>query len=65
LETLLKYGGQARRIIPRLQEIAANFDKGEPDFPLSLSQKKAAAVRDAIAKIEASQERPELRRVTP
>lgn len=65
LEALLKYGGQARRIIPRLQEIAANFDKGEPDFPLSLSQRKAALVRDAIAKIEASQERPELKRATP
>lgn len=65
LEILLKYGGQARRVIPRLQEIAANFDKGEPDFPLSLSQRKAAAVRDAVAKIETSQERPELKRVTP
>ncbi len=54
LETLLKYGGQARRVIPRLQEIAAKFDQGEPDFPLSLSKRKAAAVRDAIAKIEAS-----------
>lgn len=65
LEALLKYGGQARRIIPGLQEIAANFDKGEPDFPLSLSQRKAAAVREAIAKIEASQELPGLKRVTP
>ncbi|HXG48851.1 MAG TPA: DUF6288 domain-containing protein [Methylomirabilota bacterium] len=65
LETLLKYGGHARRIIPRLREIAANFEKGEPDFPLSLSKRKAAAVRDAIARIEASQELPELKRVTP
>lgn len=65
LEALLKYGGQARRVIPRLQEIAANFDQGEPDFPLSLSKRKAAAVRDAIAKIEASQERPELKRAIP
>lgn len=65
LEVLLKYGGQARRVIPRLEEIAASFDKGEPNFPLSLSRRKATAVRDAIAKIEASQERPELKRVTP
>jgi len=65
LAALVKYGGQARPIVPRLQEIAANFDQGEPDFPRALSQRKAAAVRDAIARIEASQERPELKRVTP
>lgn len=65
LETLLKYGARARRIIPRLQDIATSFDKGEPDFPLSLSQRKAAAIRDAIARIETSQIRPELKRVTP
>ncbi len=65
LEALLKYGAQAQRVVPRLQEIAAQFENGEPDFPQSLSRKKAAAVRDAIAKIEASQDRPELKRALP
>lgn len=61
LDVLLLYGAQAQAVIPRLQAIAAQFEKGESDFPKALSLEKAAAVRQAIAKIEASQERPELK----
>jgi hypothetical protein len=39
------------------------FEHREPDFPKKLSLEKAAAVREAIAKIEASTEKPELRRL--
>lgn len=61
LEVLLKYGAHAQSIIPRLEEIAAIWAKGEPDFPIELSQQKANAIRDAIAKIKASKERPALK----
>ena len=46
-----------------LRESAALFEKGEPDFPKRLSEQKAQAMRAAIARIEAAQERPELRRL--
>jgi hypothetical protein len=39
------------------------FDKGEVNFPKSLSKEKAKTVREAIEKIEASKDRPKLRRL--
>lgn len=63
LPILLKYGAHAQRVIPKLREAIEYFETREPDFPKKLSLQKAADVREAIAKIEASQERPELKRV--
>ena len=63
LPILLQYGAHAQRVIPQLREAIEYFEQREPDFPKKLSLQKAADVREAIAKIEASQERPELKRV--
>jgi hypothetical protein len=63
LEILSPYGAQAQRIVPHLRETAALFDKGEKDFPRNLSEQKAKAVREAIDRIEAAQERPDLKRL--
>ena len=61
LEILEAYGAHAQVVIPQLRETAEFFDQGEVDFPLRLSQDKARYVRESIARIEASTERPELR----
>ncbi len=63
LKILLTYGANAQAVIPHLRETAAIFDAGEPDFPKRLSEQKAAALREAIAKIEASQEKTKLIRM--
>ena len=63
LKILLTYGANAQAVIPHLRETAAIFDAGEPDFPKRLSEEKAAALREAIAKIEASQEKAKLIRL--
>lgn len=63
LEILQAYGAHAQRILPHLRETAALFDQGEQDFPKHLSERKAKAVREAIEKIEAAQERPDLKRL--
>jgi hypothetical protein len=63
LKILLTYGGHAKPMVPELNRIADGFADGEPDFPMRLSQDKAAAVREAIAQIEASTEMPELIRM--
>jgi hypothetical protein len=63
LKVLEQYGAQAQGILPRLQEIASQWDQGEPDFPKQLSKQKADAVRDTITKIQTSQDRPELKGV--
>lgn len=63
LPILISYGAHAQRVIPQLREAIEYFETREPDFPKKLSLQKAAAVRDAIAKIEASQERPKLRKI--
>lgn len=65
LDQLNKYGAHAQTVIPKLRETAEYFEQREPDFPKKLSLKKAAAVREAIAKIEASTERPMLRPMKP
>lgn len=60
LPILLQYGSHARRAIPKLREAVGYFETREPDFPKQLSLQKAAAVREAIRQIEASQDRPTL-----
>jgi hypothetical protein len=63
LKILESYGQHAKIVIPQLEALAADYADGEPDFPMHLSQQKAAAVRESIARIKASTERPELRRI--
>jgi hypothetical protein len=60
---LVSYGANAKTVVPELERIAADFAAGEPDFPKNLSLKKAAAVREAIREILASNDRPELIRI--
>ncbi len=57
------YGSAAQRIVPHLRETAAMFEQGEDDFPRRLSAQKARAVRDAIKRIEAAKEQPELKQL--
>lgn len=63
LEILQAYGVHAQRILPHLRETAALFEKGEQNFPKHLSEQKAKAVREAIQKIEAAQDRPDVKRL--
>ena len=60
---LLSYGAHAKSVIPELTKIGDYFEKDEQDFPKNLSLKKAAAVREAIQQIQASNDRPELIRI--
>ncbi|MDA8976453.1 HEAT repeat domain-containing protein [bacterium] len=60
MEILLSYGSHAKAIIPDLEAVAAEFDDGEPNFPMRLSKQKAALLRETIEKINASTETPEL-----
>ncbi|HNU52965.1 MAG TPA: DUF6288 domain-containing protein [Verrucomicrobiota bacterium] len=53
---LVSYGANAKTVLPELERIAADFADGEPDFPRNLSLQKAAAVREAIRDIQASNE---------
>ncbi len=61
LACLKPYGAHAQAFLPQLREIMADFEDGEPDFPKHLSLQKAQAVRETIAAIEASKDRPPLR----
>lgn len=63
LDILVTYGAEAQRVVPQLRETATSFDGGEKDFPRKLSKQKAKAVRKAIERIEAAQDRPSLRRI--
>lgn len=60
LKILVTYGASAQPVIPHLKETADMFDAGEKDFPMQLSVQKAADLREAIATIEASKEKPKL-----
>lgn len=61
LDILVSYGAHAKPAIPVLETLAADFDAGLPHgFPKHLSKNKAGAVRDAIAKIQAAADKPEL-----
>jgi hypothetical protein len=63
LTVLVSYGAHAQPIVSQLNETADLFEKGEKDFPNHLSKQKAKAVRKAIKQIEASEDRPELKRL--
>lgn len=63
MKILCSYGARAKPVVPELNRIADDFAKGEPDFPKTLSLQKAEAIREAIRKIEASNENPELIRI--
>ena len=64
MKILLTYGTQAKTVIPELQKIADDFEKGEPDFPKALSLRKATSVRETIRAIESATESPELISIT-
>jgi hypothetical protein len=61
LKILLSYGANAKSVVPHLEETAKIFDAGERNFPKHLSVQKAAALREAIAAINAATEKPKLR----
>lgn len=64
LEILLKYGAAAKPAIPKLEQAAAAFERGEPSsFPKRLNLQKAQAVREAIATIEEAKTSPQLIRI--
>jgi hypothetical protein len=65
LPILLQYGAHARAVLPKLREAVDYFENREPDFPKKLSLQKAAAVKEAITKIEAATDEPELKRMKP
>jgi len=57
---LVGYGAHAKSVVPDLERIAADFARGERDFPKNLSLQKADTIREAIRQIQASNDRPEL-----
>ena len=57
---LVGYGAHAQSVAPDLERIAADFARGERDFPKDLSVQKAENIREAIRQIQASNDRPEL-----
>ena len=63
LEILLNYGAEAKPAIPTLERAIAFFEAGEVDYPKNMSLQKAASVREAIRKIQASKEHPELNHI--
>ena len=63
LKILHQYGAAAKPFLPQLEEIAADFDDGEPDFPRRLSRDKALMVREAIEKIKVAKTSPELTKI--
>jgi hypothetical protein len=60
MKILLTYGTHAKGVVPELAKIAHYFEKEEQDFPPQLMLQKAAAVREAIAAIEAATDSPAL-----
>ena len=63
MEILLTYGKHAQSVIPQLERLVADYADGEHDFPIRLSKRKAASVREAIKAIKASKEKPKLIRI--
>jgi hypothetical protein len=60
LEILRSYGAHAKRTIPDLERLAADFEDGEPGFPTKLSKEKAAEVRKTIQFLKETEEKPDL-----
>lgn len=63
LECLLRYGAHAKPLIPEMEAFAASIQDGEEGFPKHLSKQKAGDIREAIKKIEASTEKPTLKKI--
>ncbi len=63
LGILETYGAHAQTVIPDLLREAERINQGEENFPLHLSQQKAKAIREAVERIQAETERPELIRL--
>ena len=63
MQILLSYGVHAKSAIPELTRIADYFENDEKNFPKHLMLVKAKSVRETVAAIEASTERPELIRL--
>jgi hypothetical protein len=63
LEILETYGAHAQAVTPQLLEFATKIEPGEPNFPGHLSKQKAQTLRDAVARINAATDRPELTRL--
>lgn len=62
LAILRGYGAHAKRTIPDLDRLAADFEAGIPTyFPKKLSIEKAKAVRETIEWLEKTEERPKLK----
>lgn len=60
LEVLRSYGTHSQRTIPALEKLAADFEDGEPGFPIKLSKEKAAAVRETVKFLRETKDTPEL-----
>lgn len=60
MKMLERYGAHAQRVIDHLEETAVYFETTEEDFPRKLGKEKAKVVREAIKRIQASTQRPEL-----
>lgn len=60
LKMLEGYGAHAQRVIPQLDSTANFFEHDEQNFPKKLSRDKARYVREAIERIRASTESPQL-----
>ncbi len=61
LEFLRTYGTHAKRTIPTLEKLAAEFDAGIPHyFPAHLSKRKAEYVRETIKYLKETTDTPEL-----
>jgi hypothetical protein len=63
LKVLDAYGAEAQVVVPLLEQTATMFDDGEQNFPKNLSKQKAKAVREAISRIQAAKDRPDLRSI--
>ncbi len=62
LAILRRYGAHAKRTIPDLEKLAAEFEAGIPVyFPKHLSKQKAEDVRETIEWLKQTDERPELK----
>jgi hypothetical protein len=60
MDMLMTYGAHGKRVTSALNAVADYFENEEKDFPKRLSLGKAKIVRETVAAIKASKEKPEL-----